>query len=229
MAGFAFAFGLAFLSYVRVDLSGGMPKLSYREQQSWESETTLFVNAPTSPIGSVQTKGTDDGRLRQLTALYLEYASSDDVYRLMRSGGPIRGKLQALPVYVNGSSEFGSLPMITLAAVAPDPVQARRLAARYSETFRQFLVRLQRGEKTPEKYRVQLTVVREPRRALLVEPRKRTRPIVIFMTAMIAVLGLAFVLENTRPRVRKLEGEARGSEEAPAVVAEGKTASRRTA
>ena len=43
--------------------------------------------------------------------------------------------------------------------------------------------------------------------AALVAPRKLTRPIFIFLAVMIAALGLAFVLENLRPRVRPVAAE----------------------
>jgi hypothetical protein len=36
---------------------------------------------------------------------------------------------------------------------------------------------------------------------------KTTRPMVVFVAVMLAVLGLVFALENMRPRVRVIEGE----------------------
>jgi hypothetical protein len=219
-AGVVLATALAFASYFRID-PAGEPIISYRQQEGWLSEATLFVHAGDAPIGSVNPSDSDS-RIRELTALYLEMARSDEVYALILRDGPIRGKLQSLPVYINGSSEFGSLPMITLAAIAPTPKGARALAARYSEAFKRYIrmQQIQTGTAPPD--RVKLDVVRQPRSALLVEPRKRTRPIVVFMTVMMGVIGLVFVLENTRPRVRPI------ADEAPAPPAAGAT-SRRTA
>ncbi len=37
---------------------------------------------------------------------------------------------------------------------------------------------------------------------MLLEGRSKTVPIVVFLTVMLAVIGLAFILENLRPRVR---------------------------
>jgi hypothetical protein len=38
-------------------------------------------------------------------------------------------------------------------------------------------------------------------------PRKKTTPIVVFLTVLLAAIGLAFVLENLRPRIRALAAE----------------------
>jgi hypothetical protein len=47
-------------------------------------------------------------------------------------------------------------------------------------------------------------VLSRPKAPVLFEGRSLTVPIVVFMTAMIATLGLAFVLENLRPRIRSI-------------------------
>ena len=207
--GLCVAIALALLSYTRIEISGA-PKISYRDSEGWESEATFFVNSRRSPIGSTASDGTDDGRLRELTALYLEIARSDAVYKLMLSQGPIHGQLQPMPVFIDGDSNLGSLPMITLAAVAAHPDDARALATRYVNAFRSYILRQQEADATPPESRVQLDLVRKPTKAVLVQPRKRTRPIIVFMTTLIAVIGLAFVLENMRPRMRTISSETIG-------------------
>ncbi len=42
----------------------------------------------------------------------------------------------------------------------------------------------------------------------LFSPRKKTLPLIAFFTVMLAGVGLAFVLENLRPRVRAVEPSA---------------------
>ena len=39
-------------------------------------------------------------------------------------------------------------------------------------------------------------------RPVVVEPRKKTLAVVVFVALMVATVGLAFILENLRPRVR---------------------------
>jgi hypothetical protein len=43
-----------------------------------------------------------------------------------------------------------------------------------------------------------------PQDAVLVVGRKKTLPITVFLAVLIATLGLAFILENLRPRLRSV-------------------------
>ena len=52
---------------------------------------------------------------------------------------------------------------------------------------------------------------------VLLEGRSKTVPIVVFLTVMLAVIGLAFILENLRPRVRPVADVA-DRQEAPRPV-----------
>ena len=44
----------------------------------------------------------------------------------------------------------------------------------------------------------------------MVEPRKKTLPIVVFLTVLTGTVGLVFVLENLRSRVRPVPDAASG-------------------
>ena len=61
----------------------------------------------------------------------------------------------------------------------------------------------------PPKQRVIVTVIKEPLTAKLLSGRSFTIPIVVFLSTMVVVFGLALVLENMRPRVRAVAGEER--------------------
>jgi hypothetical protein len=101
--------------------------------------------------------------------------------------------------------------MITFSAIAPTPAQAHQLARRHIRAFLEFLRRDQSGLRANE--RVSVEVVRRPQAPMLLQPRKKTRPIIVFLTVAIATIGLAFILENLRPRVRVLpdaRSETRG-------------------
>ena len=65
-----------------------------------------------------------------------------------------------------------------------------------------------------------LEQVLRPRNAEIFQPRSKTMPIVIFLAVMFATVGLAFLLENLRPRARPGE---------PVELAHDGTARRRTA
>ena len=44
----------------------------------------------------------------------------------------------------------------------------------------------------------------------MIEPRKKTLPIVVFLTVLTGTVGLVFVLENLRSRVRPVPDAAPG-------------------
>jgi hypothetical protein len=218
------AYGLAFYSYYNVELSGG-PKLTPRESEQWESLTTLFVTSRGFPWGQVSDLGegevagsdlparrstpssVDPARMVGLSALYMELATSDVVLKEMLKTGPIDGALQAFPVVPGGNKSLDPVPMFTLSAIGPTPDQAQKLAQRHVKSFLRVLWRRQTSAGIPQYQRVVVEIVRQPQPAVLLEGRKLTRPIVIFLAVMIAVFAFAFVLENLRPRVRPVGGE----------------------
>ena len=58
----------------------------------------------------------------------------------------------------------------------------------------------QRANKVPLADRVVVQTIVQPRRVQLFQPRSKTMAIVVFLGVMFATVGLAFVLENARPR-----------------------------
>ena len=66
--------------------------------------------------------------------------------------------------------------------------------------FKDFVKANQNASNIPQDQRVVVNTLNAPQGATLLEARKKTRPILIFLTGLVAVLGLAFVLENLRPR-----------------------------
>lgn len=215
VVGALLAVALATLSHMRVDFSGGTPKLAYRQPEQWQSTATIFLTSRGFPWGSVVDPGTVNGlvreegapvdaeRLTYLADLYRELATSDSMYRLLAEQGPIEGGLVPEPVLsIDGKDQ---LPMLNLSAVAATPGQAAMLARRYLDAFREFLARRQARARIPIENRVVPEVVREPVGAVLVEPRKMTRPIFILLAGLITTCGIALVLENLRPRVRVLD------------------------
>ena len=53
----------------------------------------------------------------------------------------------------------------------------------------------------PPNERVDLQVLQNATAPILLQPRKKTLPIVILLAVLSATIGLAFILENARPRV----------------------------
>jgi hypothetical protein len=222
-AGAVLATALALLSVVRVD-PGGSPAVKYRESEQWASFAMLFVTQQGFPWGRLTAAAAaapgnkvafeSEARFSNLAVLYAYLASSDPVRKLMLRDGPVEGDLAAEPVMTSGT--FASpMPLIRLIAIAKTPELSRTLVIRATDAFRQFLETEQAKNKIGENQRVLVTVVRRADEPKLFAGRSMTLPIVVFMGTMILISGLAFVLENMRPR--RPEAAAGEQPDAPAV------------
>lgn len=205
------ASALAVVSFVRVGPNG----LQYRQTELWSSSTRLLVTQQGFPWGrllaldpsldpAVEARRlgiplADPNRLNTLTILYAELATSDPVRRLLRRNGPIRGKILATPVVVQDGRY--TLPLIDLTAIATSRRRAMTLAEQSATAFRTYLTEQQRANEVPDADRVVVQEVVRPRRAEIYRGRSQTMPLVIFLAVLFASVGLAFLLENARPRV----------------------------
>jgi hypothetical protein len=228
--GVVLAIVLAVLSYIKLPTDG---KIEYRQAESWESLSQIFVtssgfpwgstgNAPEVPVPPEQQKidpnVLDPMHLTGLAALYVRLATSDQVIKLIERDGPLNGTLAAYPVASGDNGDGDALPMVTFAANAETPKAAESLSQRHVDAFIAYIEAEQRRAGIPRKERVVVDVARQPQPATLLVGRKTTRPMVVFVAVMIAVIGLAFALENLRPRVRVLPGSDAGRDTASARV-----------
>ncbi|HEY7561805.1 MAG TPA: hypothetical protein VH650_06495 [Gaiellaceae bacterium] len=224
IVGIALAAVLALSSYYTIGRNG----LTHREGQTWESAATISVDpknyflygrsiSPETAQALDQARAgspealteiyknldpaefADAGNLTSTAIIYLKLATSDAVINRIREDGkgPLGGTLQTFPVLAGGETP---VPMIIFDAVAPTPEAAVSLAQRHVAAFKDFVTHEQNASGIPQDERVVVNTVNAPQSATLLEDRKKTRPILIFLTGLIAVLGLAFVLENLRPR-----------------------------
>ena len=193
LGGVVLALVLAVFSYYRVDL-GLPPKLTPRDAEVWQSSASVLLTQR-SQVVPVPGVG-DPESLADLASLYARLATSDAVVSKMPRAARAAGSFQAVPS-VDRRSEVG-LPVVTLVGISSAPRRAQLVV---SEGLRVFLsyVRKQQGlTGVPKKSRVELRVLNSPAVAVLVEPRKKTLPIVVFLSVLIAAIASAFVLENRR-------------------------------
>jgi hypothetical protein len=215
LAGLVVALGLSILSFVRFDLSGGSVKMTYRQPQQWRSEARLFVTqegfpwgrtAPeylTDPAGRTPpVPAADAARLSALAVLYAELAKGDQVRRLMGLPSPLMRLVTITTVAGPPFSSSAILPIIQITAVSNSPSGAVTLARRASGGLLTYIRREQRAARIEPSGRVDVQVLSRADSAILVSGRGKTLPLVVFLAVMIAVLGLAFILENLRPQVR---------------------------
>lgn len=202
---------LAVLSIAKITPKG----LEYRKNEVWQAQASLLLTQPGFPEGralfpdprSDRSRSNfsyaDATRFASLTALYSQFAQSDEVNALMkREGAPPGSTVSAAPLIPPGANAYTVLPVISLfgnAYTARDALKTARLG---TQAFIQFLERNQREARIPQSQRVHVEVLARPREAAVLEPRKKTLPIVILLTVLTATVSLAFVLENVRPRAR---------------------------
>lgn len=204
-SGLVLALALMFLTVARVSVSDGsiLPKFEYREQEVWSSRARVALTQPGFPWGRAIPKADhgDPARLYALAELYAQFAKSDPVQALARRDGPLPGGFTAEAV--DGS--IGKLPFVTIVGTSNSPAGARAVADRGVQALRRYVVSNQQMADIKPSKRVYLEVVWRARPAEPVQGRRMTLPVVVFLTVMMAVIALAFVLENLRPRVRTVE------------------------
>jgi hypothetical protein len=210
LLGFVAAIALATLSAARIGLDGIEP----RGEEEWHSAATLFVTQEGFPWGrsvldEVVPLGTDgeagyvpryaDGsRFQGLAMLYSQLAQGDAVRELVLRDGPIDGEFRAETVR---SSDGISMPLFMIIGVGASAEQAKDLAARATEAFLIYFRETQERNEIDPETRVQVEVVDQPTEAVLIQGRRLTRPVFLFVLVLSATIMLAFALENLRPRV----------------------------
>jgi hypothetical protein len=207
LLGLTLATSLALLSLVRVSSDG----VSYRQVELWSGTTRLLVTQAGFPEGRLygQTAAAGDespdpvvdpARFNNLAVLYSQLATSDAVRGLMRRDGPILGQIIATTVV--GGGEFKTqLPMIDLTAISTTPEGALRLAERSGNALATYISNQQRASHVPVADRAVIVPVIRPLKPQLFQPRSKTMPAVVFFVVMFVTVGLAFLLENLRPRL----------------------------
>lgn len=207
--GLLLAIGLAAFSLVRVSFGHGL-KVSYRSREKWQSSSTLFLTRNGFPWGQAPSTdpkafgNADVAQYQQLAVLYSHLALSDSVKALISPSGRLAPdeSLDAQPGFdrVTGST----LPLITITGIASTPMRAATLSLRAARAFETYLGSQQQQGRIPDSQRVSVELVQKPNLPTLLQGRSKTLPMVIFIAVMALVFGLAFLLENFRPRIRAL-------------------------
>jgi hypothetical protein len=212
LAGLALAVALATLSVLRIGTDG----VAYRDSRLWAAEMKVAVtqrgcpecrlyaqwsssggqegtSTPVSPRQPV----TDPARLATLARYYAQLLTSDPVrLRAARSGST--GKIIATPIRDDQSGVI--LPYIDILSISTSAEGAIKYADASVHALGAFLLAQQQRSNVAEADRVIIEPIIRPMDATVYRPRPKTMPIVVFFAVMFATVGLAFVLENARPR-----------------------------
>jgi hypothetical protein len=202
------AVALALLSYARVDFDGGVPTIQ-GPAKVWQSDSTLFVTERGAPWGrsildaegeaDAQTPAfSDPSRFIGLAALYARLTDSDAVRRILLRDGPIRGTYSAVPVKSSDGSTL--LPMIAVLGYGNTPAVAEHVADRVAVALQVYLREHQQQNSIPAAKRVELPFLNHARKATVADEPSPAKPAFIFFLIAGLTVGIAFVLENLRPR-----------------------------
>jgi len=179
--GLVLALLLASLSYFKVGAKG----IAYRDSEQWVSYETLSVTQPGFMEGRLDASGADPSRLTLLAVLYSKYVDADPVHRAIWPNGPHHESIEAAPVF------------------SPTGRGAQLLAARTTDALMRYIANRQEQAHVPTGQRVELQPVKRAlsNKPVLWQGRSKALPIVIFLPALIAAIGLAFILENLSPQI----------------------------
>lgn len=211
VCGVLLASSLALVSMLRISVSGDGVDLSYRSSEQWASYARVLVAQPGFGWGSStpgggsgdkdvqEARAASEGRLPTLATLYASFVSSDDVRRILRRSGPVRGIVtaQALPA---GPSGGVILPIVAITAVSDTAAGSQRLGDRTARALRDYIREQQIANGVPAAERIELRPLNRAGQTELVKPRSKTLAIVVFLAVLSATLALALILENLSPR-----------------------------
>jgi hypothetical protein len=224
-AGFVVALLLATLSVVRIGPHG----VTYRHSQLWSTTMRLIVtqrgapevrlyaqkpvtsSSPTPSSADPSISVADPARFNTLALLYAQFATSDPVRQLTLAKGRIPGQIIATALRDSDSGVM--MPLIDLTAISTSAPNAVALARNSAAALDGYLSGQQRTNNVPVADRAMLRTIVAPRLPQVYQPRSKTMAIVVFLAVMLATIGVTFVLENLRPRVRVLQEPETGFEQ----------------
>ena len=211
---------LALLSMVRISFDG-TPTLQYRQSEQWVSRAMLLITEPQFPEGrSVFQQSIPPAERNQDSGVCADIRRPAAVhqpreplrpacYERSGSADPPRGRPTSRRHRVGSGvhrQRLGVAPTSLDRRNCQDTRQARVLAQRAMNGFLRYLEREQARSGIPTRQRVVLQVVKQPNKVLLLRGRPKTLPIVIFLAVLLATFGIAFMLENLRPRLQEVPG-----------------------
>lgn len=226
VTGFVLAVALAMLSVVRISSHG----LTYRDSQLWSAKMRLQVTQSGFPegrlyaqrsVGSGTTEGTpepvspgepvvDPARFATLAIYYAELITSDPVRKLANRGDGFRADITAIPLRNEDSGVL--LPFIDVVAIGKSKRGTIEYADRTARALNLYISDRQRANEVKSSDRAVVQTIEHPHGASVYRARPKTMPIVVFLAVMFATIGLAFILENARPRLRELDPGVRDAE-----------------
>jgi hypothetical protein len=207
-SGVALAIALAFLSMARVSLAKGV-QVTYRSPEIFQAKEMLLVSTTGFPWGRATptvgdaTKPDPAGavaaqsRLTSIAVLYAQLANSDPVRNILLRDGFVRRKdISALPVIQSYSSVGPLLPLIEIEGNGSSKATAISHARRATNAFLEYLREQQVDAKIPPEQRVIVQPLNSASTAQLVQGRKKTMSVLVFMVVLLGACVTALIRDN---------------------------------
>jgi hypothetical protein len=196
--GVCFAIALAVFSYVRIDPFGS-PMFAYRKSVLWGSKSVLQITQPGFYEGRVTADTNQRDALLELAPLYARLANSDPVRQRMHRTGPIFGGISVTPV-IDSSGNGIPLPLVEMVAFTRNATLAQQRVQQQAQAFVGYLRARQIATGIPDKRRVSVSLIKGPSKPFIAVPRKKTLPVIVFLSMLIATCALVLVLDNLASR-----------------------------
>lgn len=209
IGGLALATALAFFSTFKVSFADGY-SLQYRDGKLWQSSETLLLTQQSCALGQItcasQGIPSSPAGASSIAPLYAQIANSGLLRTRVLPGGvatPATGDYRATPVTDGATGGQQLLPFVEFDGLGRTPEQAVRIAERAASVFLAYLEQSTNRSNVPKSNRIAVQVISAASTdgAKVIQGRKLTAPILVFLAVMIVTLGLAYVLENVFPSV----------------------------
>jgi hypothetical protein len=154
---------------------------------------TVGDTSKVDPAGAVAAQN----RLTSFAVLYAQLANSDPVRRILLRGGFVKRKdINALPVIQSYSSVGPLLPLIEIDGNAPSKAAAISIARRETAAFLEYLQQQQQTAKIPPSQRVVVQLLNRAETAQIVQGRKKTMSVLVFMVVLLGACMAALIRDN---------------------------------
>jgi hypothetical protein len=201
VVGVNLSLALALFSYVSISSSG----FKYRGTEVWSNESTLALSeGDNRELRGRLGPSAQPDRFPSLVDLYAARVTSDAVVRRLENRGLLRaadvadGKLPiagtAVPSAVNG----GPTPLLKLTASGKTPLEATRLTVGLTQEFIAAVKADQIAAKIPKRDRLQLQIVTRATEPTLIQPRSKSKSILILLAGLTATFAAAFMRDNSQ-------------------------------
>ena len=194
LAGVVLAALLAILAYGTPGIKGGKPTLTPHAAQVWQSESRLLISQSDFPYQQSSEANNLAQPLGNLSPVYASLANGSAVQAEIKAKLGSGGTVKATEDIDAAASSF--LPFVNLVATAHTKQAAARRAEGAGRIFIAYVAAQQAAAGIPPEKRIELTDVGSGTPPTLIEGKKLSVPILVFLAVLVAVVVMVLIREN---------------------------------